>query len=92
MDAAARALLAALATGAILKAHRTLEGIKRHQLHALSGDTIEVTAATVRTLERRGLIASNLKFPAATYLLTAQGAQAAQQLTATTTTSLTIRK
>ncbi len=59
--------------GATLKAHRTLDGTKLYTLHPLDGPAEIVDRAAVETLKRRGLIASNLKFPAATYLLTEEG-------------------
>jgi len=89
---AAQDLLIALAAGATLKAHRTLEGSKHHQLHRLTGESVPVDAATVRALERRRLLASNMKFPAATYLLTEQGIHLARSLRTTPTTPLTIRR
>ena len=63
--------------GATLKAHRTLDGEKTHILHPLHGPAEAVERAAVETLKRRGLIASNLKFPAATYVLTERGIAAA---------------
>jgi hypothetical protein len=56
--------------GATLKAHRTLDGEKVHRLHLLDGPAVDVDSAAVERLKRRGLIASNMKFPAAVYLLT----------------------
>lgn len=73
-------LLKALQQGATLKTHRTLDGAKIHKLHPLHGDAIMIKVGTVRTLERRSWIQSNLKFPVATYLLTAAGQHIAQQL------------
>lgn len=63
-------LLSALAGGATLKAHRELDGDKKHVLHRLDGSTEPVPAALVESLRERGLIQSNFKFPAATYVLT----------------------
>ncbi|MEZ4860420.1 MAG: hypothetical protein R3C14_03905 [Caldilineaceae bacterium] len=67
-----RGVLAALIQGATLKSHRTLDGNKVHRLHPLAGPPVVVVARTVRRLERTGMIRSNMKFPAATYLLTDQ--------------------
>lgn len=89
---AAHDLLLELAAGATLKAHRTLDGDKRHELHRLTGERVPIAATTVRTLERRRLLASNMKFPAATYLLTEQGIHLARSLCTPPTTPLTIRK
>lgn len=71
-------LLAAVAAGNILKVHRTADGEKVYRLHWLeneeiSGGVEEVAASDVESLLTRGLIASNMKFPAATFLLTDKG-------------------
>lgn len=89
---AAHELLIELAAGATLKAHRTLDGEKRHELQRLTGERMPIAAATVRTLERHRLLTSNMKFPAATYLLTEPGIRLARSLTTTPTTPLTVRK
>lgn len=68
-------LLTALADGATLKVHRTLDGSKIHKLHLLHGNAVTVSSVVVRTLEKRGWVRSNMKFPAATYLLTEKGWQ-----------------
>jgi uncharacterized protein YjhX (UPF0386 family) len=73
-------ILHALVQGASLKVHRTLEGAKVHKLHPLQGAAIQVKATTVRNLERRGWLRSNMKFPVATYLLTEKGSEVALQL------------
>jgi len=80
LDASSTLILQALAHGDTLKAHRHVDGSKIHKLHALTGAVQMVEATAVRKLERRGLIHSNKKFPAATYLLTAQGCHTAQKL------------
>jgi hypothetical protein len=80
LDQRATDLLQALARGATLKAHRDIDGGKVHRLHALNGDVHEVPAPVVNTLKRRGLIDSNKKFPAATYLLTKRGRQVVTKL------------
>ncbi len=63
--------------GATLKAHRTVDGTKTHMLHPLDGPAEPVDRAAVETLKQHGLIASNMKFPAATYVLTERGVTAA---------------
>jgi hypothetical protein len=73
-----QALLAALLDGAVLKAHRDLDGLKRHLLHQAGQPPMSVPEQTVRRLEAQAFIQSNMKFPAATYLLTAAGANAAR--------------
>jgi hypothetical protein len=56
--------------GAALKVHRDLDGRKTHLLHPLDSDPLPVAAELVESLRSLGLIQSNLKFPAATYVLT----------------------
>lgn len=73
-------ILRALALGATLKAHRTADGLKLYRLHPLSGPPTEPPAPAVEALKRRGLIAANMKFPAATYLLTDRGRARAAEL------------
>ena len=74
-------LLQALAQGATLKAHRSMDGAKIHKLHPLGQEPAEVVAeAVVTSLKGQGLIESNMKFPAATYLLTDKGMQVATGL------------
>jgi hypothetical protein len=70
-------ILRAMAAGATLKAHRTVDGDKTHQLHPLNGPAQTVPRADVDFLKDHGLIRSNMKFPAATYLLTERGVRAA---------------
>jgi hypothetical protein len=67
---AQRNLLRAMLDGASLKAHRDLDGAKTHLLHPLIGEPSPVSAELVESLRNLGLIQSNLKFPAATYVLT----------------------
>ena len=74
--AEATRLLEALGGGGVLKAHRDLDGGKVHRLHLLHGDVHTVEESVVRRLCQAGLIASNKKFPAATYLLTDRGKRA----------------
>lgn len=66
-------ILRTMLAGATLKAHRTLDGEKTYTLHPLDGPDEAVERAVVETLKRHGLIASNMKFPAATYVLTEKG-------------------
>jgi hypothetical protein len=63
-------LLAAIRAGDVLKVHRTLDGAKEYRLHPLSGAQPQpVAPADVDALLAAGLIASNMKFPAATFVL-----------------------
>ena len=62
--------------GAALKIHRDLDGDKQHLLHPLNGEPQPVDAALVESLRDLELIQSNLKFPAATYVLTDRAVQA----------------
>lgn len=89
--AAERALLTALLGGAVLKAHRDLDGTKIHKLHQPNQSPIVVNESTVRRLEQQQLIQSNLKFPAATYLLTEQGAALAREHAGEQGAPLTVR-
>lgn len=74
-------VLAALVSGRHLKSHRYLDGTKHYALHDAAYHTSEpVDGATVDKLRERGLIAGNMKFPAATYLLTPHGAAVAESL------------
>ncbi len=67
-------LLAAVACGDTLKVHRTLDGEKVCRLHPLAGGPVqEVPAADVEALLDAHLLASNMKFPAAAFLLTDAG-------------------
>ena len=76
-----RRVLRAIAAGWTLKVHRTLDGEKVYQLHPLEDAPIEdVDGRVVEGLREQGLIDSNKKFPAATYLLTEKGRQAALAL------------
>lgn len=65
-------ILAALAGGGILKAHRDLEGHKVYRLCHLDGVTEEVSEADVHYLVDSRLLESNKKFPAASFFLTDQ--------------------
>jgi len=83
LSAAHKHLLCELARGAQLKDHRSLDGDKVYKLHLLHAASAETIAATlVNDLQRAGLIDSNMKFPAATYLLTDKGMALVTRLTA----------
>lgn len=77
-----RRILGALQRGCHLKVHRDVDGAKVYRLHCPtetpeSGNAAEVVdAVAVDGLERRGYLQSNMKFPAATLLLTERGRQA----------------
>ena len=68
-----RHVLEAMRQGCTLKAHRTVDGAKNHLLHPLAGPPEAVDAAVVARLADHDLVRSNMKFPAATYLLTDRG-------------------
>lgn len=87
-----KALLQALVTGRHLKTHRTLDGDKISKLHDIDGSTVRVVpTATVQRLVKLGLLAPNMKFPAAAYLLTERGAAIAATLSGQTAAALTVR-
>ena len=71
-------LLRALLRGHTLKSHRYLNGGKEYRLHPLNGAARPAPAHLVRSLEEKGYLLSNHKFPAATLMLTARGRRAAQ--------------
>jgi hypothetical protein len=73
-------VLRTLAEGWTLKSHRYLSGVKVYRLHALDGRSQIVPRRVIAALREGGLLFSNQKFPAATYLLTPKGRQAAAQL------------
>lgn len=87
LSAEAKQALCLLAAGGTLKAHRSLDGEKAIWLLPLNGSAIEVSDATMDQLKRRRLLHSNMKFPAATYLLTDKGRRAASLLTGQETNS-----
>lgn len=68
-----KTLLKKLAGGDTLRSHRTLDGEKSYRLHTLTGHAEPVSPRVVRALLRGGFIASNQKFPVATFLLTLKG-------------------
>lgn len=81
LTTAAQEVVRSLAEGWTLKAHRHLDGRKEYLLHPLgAGSPQAVSVETVRQLQRRQLVSSNMKFPAATYLLTERGQAIAAQL------------
>ncbi|GAB4425133.1 MAG: hypothetical protein Kow0031_04520 [Anaerolineae bacterium] len=82
LSAAEITVLTGLAEGRTLKSHRNLDGEKAYRLHPLDGLPQPVDWAVVDALKRRGLIDSNKKFPAATYLLTEKGRRTAEKLLA----------
>ena len=84
-------VLRALISGSTLKAHRYLSGAKVYRLHALDGSAKTVRRPTVDCLRREGLIDSNKKFPAATYLLTETGKTVAERLSDATRRPLAAR-
>jgi hypothetical protein len=76
-----KTLLRAMLQGYTLKSHRHLDGTKVCRLHALEcRDDWVVDAGVVEQLRALDLISSNMKFPAATYLLTRKGFDTASAL------------
>ena len=73
LSPAEEAVLRAVAQGGTLKTHRSMDGEKLSKLHPLAAPAYDVAPAVVDSLKRRKLIRSNMKFPAATYLLTDRG-------------------
>ena len=74
-------VLKALANGIVLKGHRSIEGEKVYKLHAMDGSEIEIIAPDVMDfLKENKLIHSNMKFPAASFLLTDKGREIAAAL------------
>jgi hypothetical protein len=75
-------VLRALVSGYQLKSHRYLNGQKLYTLHDTATDaTQSVHVDIVERLRDLGLIAGNMKFPAATYMLTTEGERVAASLT-----------
>jgi len=80
-------VLAALLHGSCLKVHRTLDGDKIYRLATPDqAHSEEIGAEIAAALEQKNLIASNMKFPAATFLLTDKGVLLATQATNATAT------
>jgi hypothetical protein len=74
-------VLRSMLHGSQLKSHRYMDGAKVYRLHAIEdGAARPVAAATVEQLRNLGLISSNMKFPAAVYLLTHSGVNVAYKL------------
>ncbi|CAN5375208.1 hypothetical protein BH10CHL1_BH10CHL1_15520 [soil metagenome] len=74
-------IIGELARGSRLKDHRNLDGDKVYKLHPLGAASVEIIDANLVTdLKRQQLIASNMKFPAATYLLTDKGLELSTRL------------
>ena len=71
-------ILLAVLAGATLKSHRDVDGGKEYRLHPLNGDAFDVQGQVVRSLEERGYLLSNQKFPAATLILSQNGRRVAQ--------------
>jgi hypothetical protein len=74
-------ILSALAEGLVLKGHRTLDGDKAYRLHDMDGSVLEaIDAAAMDALKDEKLIHSNMKFPAASFLLTEKGRKIAAEI------------
>ena len=84
-------LLLDIATGGTLKAQRDLEGNKRYWLRELNGEQHAILDQDIEILKRAQLIDSNMKFPAATYLLTDNGSRFVERLTGSRTKPLFTR-
>ena len=78
------ALLVSLQQGAVLKVQRTLDGDKVYRLQQNDAPAQEIEATLVAALTDRSLVQSNMKFPAATFLLTDKGVAVAMQLSGAT--------
>ncbi len=92
LSVAHKHILCELARGSRLQDHRDLDGGKLYKLHPLdNAPDMPIPAASVTYLQRHKLIESNMKFPAATYLLTDKGAAIAVALTPTQTLPLASR-
>ncbi len=75
-------ILRALVSGYQLKSHRYLDGQKSYMLHDTATDATQpVLVNTVDRLRDLNLIVGNMKFPAATYMLTTEGERVAASLT-----------
>jgi hypothetical protein len=92
LSKAQTSILQGLMTGGTLKVHRHLDGGKIYRLHPLEGPPETLQEATVNHLKAQGLIDSNKKFPAATYLLTEKGKEVAANLAATSLDPLSAKK
>lgn len=85
-------VLQGLMAGGTLKIHRHLDGTKVYQLYLLDCSSVNIRRATVDYLKIQGLIDSNKKFPAATYLLTEKGREIATALVPQTLNPLSSKK
>ncbi len=76
-------ILTDMADGHVLKAHRDINGRKKIRLHHPDDhERFEgIPRPIVDALKDAGLLASNQKFPAATYFLTERGRTVTQELT-----------
>lgn len=92
LTAEQKELLTALALGALLKAHRDLDGGKIYRLHPMQGAVTVLAPHIVDPLKRHQLIDSNKKFPAASYILTDKGRQVIEQTAHVQVNSLTSRR
>ena len=84
LEPAQAALLTKLQQGSVLKVHRSVDGDKVYRLHQVGAPDQEIEAAVVTALINLALVQSNMKFPAATYLLTDKGVAVAMQLSGAT--------
>jgi hypothetical protein len=81
LSEAQRHVLKALANGLVLKGHRTLDGEKAYRLHDMDGSVLEeIEASVMDLLKDEKLIHSNMKFPAASFLLTEKGRRIAAEI------------
>jgi hypothetical protein len=81
LTTAEQSLLRALVSGQHLRADRTMDGGKTCWLHDSRGvSQAAVATDVVERLCTAGLLVGNLKFPRASYLLTAAGARIAARL------------
>ncbi len=80
LSAEAEQVIRLMATGGTLKAHRSVDGEKAARLHPLYGPSIDVSPTAMVQLKQHRLLDSNMKFPAATYLLTPKGKALAAEL------------
>ena len=80
LSASQKELLTTLAQGHTIKSHRFLDGRKLFRLHGPGGPLHELAPDLVTSLYDSGLLATNMKFPAATFFLSDAGATAAAAL------------
>lgn len=83
LDAAAQHVLVAVHEGWALRSQRDLEGNKRYLLQQAGAEEQPVARDVVLYLREHGLLETNHKFPAATFLLTSKGSTAAAELAGT---------